>query len=361
MITTTLQTRGSNENVSQESQPHELGWDIVAGWTLTSKQNTKVLHCTPHMVYSDTLLSSTILGSRKEVAQSQWSKLVQARSEQFGAHFNIGTDIVCRMWGMAASPNTAQVATCISMHPTKMLQYQMSAYQHSHILISNEHEDLLMEAKLSSSRLSTGALLFCFSRWLRLRAATKSLDPTDFEKVMRFIDLHSEVAALQQSDTRASRLEMAVHQLQLAVSRRDWLRSRLLQILEAVHSGLRTKSDKSVQPEAAIRARFCRAMLDIPSDITRATSFGSRIIAILSAATRLLQQHGQEDAMDIDQESTQFGMESEACNMCDAEIQLQNLDWAKCTNGHSFGKDFTDLLSCVNGSVMLIIVKGAVI
>lgn len=327
--------------MSQVSQQHGLGWDPVAGWTLTSRQNAQILHCAPHMVYSDTPLPSTILEPRSKSTQSQWSQFIRARCERFGAQFNIGTDIVSRIWGLTASSTSAQVAVCVSMHPTKMLQYQMAAYQHSHVLISDENDDLLMQAKASSPRLSTESLLFSFSRWLRTRAATKSIDSDDFEKVMRFIDIHSEVAA--QKDTDVSRLDMTVHQLHSAVNRCDWLRNRLIQILEAVRSGQRTKSDKSVQPEASIRTRFCTSILHIPSDITRATPFGSRIIALLSAATKILQQYEQEDAMDIDPELAQGGIEPEACNMCDAEIQLHNLDWARCSNGHSFGNDFTYL------------------
>lgn len=126
-------------------------WDVLGGTSFTrGPDGGESLHVAFHSSLRGSNLHTmawpvthnSALTDEVPATDAKWMQHVKYHREEFSEEFKLYDHVLVRTYGMASHVAGNTVATSISVHPSDMIQYAISVEQSSHLLISDELDDL---------------------------------------------------------------------------------------------------------------------------------------------------------------------------------------------------------------------------
>lgn len=121
----------------------------MTGMAVTvGKDGSQCLHYTPFMP-SSSMPAQSLLRSPYgaiNLTQSTWATSMQDLRRSFSEDYKLFDHVATRCWGMTAAPNRRHVATCLTLHPSDMVQYATNVQQDVYLAITDEMDHVVPTA-----------------------------------------------------------------------------------------------------------------------------------------------------------------------------------------------------------------------
>ncbi|KAF1983508.1 hypothetical protein K402DRAFT_163099 [Aulographum hederae CBS 113979] len=361
-------------------------WDVVTGFTLTRSLAGFVLHYTTHVSTINDSSPSTIYFTPEWEKQDInrppfWYDQIKGRQSLFSSKNKLHGHAVAKIWGLAASPFGDLVASCATLHPSKLMEYIIEAHDQCFIDITRLSEpDAGRQSILpkkggacQTQDVSKEAIMFNVKRWMSFNTEMVVLNPKKaMERIMTEIQsclclpegtedeshedysiaswaslgLHpkenpagqiKDVSQEFQSDPfRDSDQPTPYDADQIASVLRNILLSGTamrIQRIESMISPLFPTLEQVDPSGAVVLSRIVRTTLDVPSAAFEWSKISRKIIARhKQVLTRLLRM--------IDQDDSEYELEdcTEECWVCGETGPFEEWEWFRCRNGHQFNR-----------------------
>lgn len=325
-------------------------WDPITGIAFTSRSDKQAqLHFTSHISTTSaeicTLPVDATEGDRH--IKPPWLHAIEEAKAIFSTDYDLSGHVQERTLGIAASPLGDYIATCITMHPSDAAAYEPANYQACIINITLE-ADLPAGVPLPESGgtsfpydIPADTILFSLQRHVERMGDSKRglADNNSFSEILEAgMKRTMSDACRDWGEESASSPPGAADPLRNDIPSAMVLKRYICLSPKAMGSRIRglvnvTLNDYEtaviVEGGYDIVARLVAATLaSPPGEEQSANSITKRMFSI-ALLLHAKMNNGNADTIDH---------ANETCDVCDSPIPLENLHWAKCTNGHCFGR-----------------------
>ena len=135
-----------NITLSTQSFDRDVAWEQVVGVAIT--QSTESVPIQWHYVSGLSLgtegssnMFTFTLGQTPAPSDAKWARSITQQKSLLALQHNLGTRVVARVTGLAASSSGYYTASCFSLHPSELLQYAIETTQRSVIVVAREHSE----------------------------------------------------------------------------------------------------------------------------------------------------------------------------------------------------------------------------
>lgn len=255
------------------------------------------------------------------------------RKEDFSKEHRLGDLSVVKLWGMAISTVKDLAATLTTVHPSQQPEYLIqSDYRTtlSVVPVDSQPNPAKFVTKILRENLSAETVAYSVKFWLK-----HSFDSVDKRKstVQEILnELDQAILRIEQEpiangeDSPTANLNTLLYQSKALKAHRM---KRLISLF-----------DLSLDPAASsaldmvIVAKLTTTILRLPRASWKRSVISNYIILEYKKAISKLQADLVHQAEDLDLTHTDM---KEQCEICEAEIPLEDLKWARCVEGHEFG------------------------
>jgi hypothetical protein len=383
-------------NVPQSSSSsHHLDgrWDTISGLAFTEHESDRDqgrlirMHFTSHVSTLSSATANLVLPMHNEESSAEsettWKQELRASRDAFSADKSLGyprradgglagetqydtdTGVQERVWGIASSPFSNYVATCVTFHPSETLEYAIQNEQMTTVNITPEAKSATSSPLPSRARIllrdgkaTAETIAFEIVRSMERRASDPSVPMWELANVVESIEgaipsLETELND-QATSTSANDLERTPsnirrylkNKLILASKVKKLRTSRLSRIIIASH-GDQPLSAESVQREGSLNVEMIRilieAVLAMPNYekpagvISEEDPLGClirNVYGIILGKLNALQKLQHEEQANLGPRTEDLSMRSEYCETCNTPIKFESLKWARCSNPH---------------------------
>jgi hypothetical protein len=327
-------------------------WDNVSGITVTgnsSHAGSFKAHVVSQLFSPSASTSILALplsdpGSAISCTQPSWQIAINNSKASYGALYDIGRHVQARCWGMAASPLDTYVATCTSMHSTDAIAYIIKAEQTSTLNLTYEGaptgQTFTPVLSLASySPLLCTNLSFYLKRFLdRAAASDPPMSPDRNEVIAAILEAIPESPAISQVHPGENMdIGALLQHIRVAIYAYDKIRqchaARIVQTAFGDYA-------LGAQAMGITMEQIIRSVLRVPVNAVRMDEFSLSIKRVYEIALSKLDssyQQGTEEPSARDWK--------EQCQICQQAILFESFKWARCMQGHQFGRCALSLLA----------------
>lgn len=256
-----------------------------------------------------------------------WKKQALQRKEQFGKDHHLGDNSIVKLWGMAISPMKDLVATFTTVHPSQQPEYLIqSDYRTTLSVVPIDAQAGPADFVMRILRQNISAEVVAFSLKFWIKHIVKSPDKCESAIQDMLSELDEAVERMEQEampicdgsltaslNTKASK----AHQMK-----------RLISLFSP-------SPDSAFSLNMAMIAKLTTTILRLPPASWKESTISQYILLEYKKALKRLPAHFVKQARDLHLDHADM---KEQCELCEAEIPLEDLTWARCTEGHEFGK-----------------------
>jgi hypothetical protein len=262
-----------------------------------------------------------------------WKTHMLRRKEGFGKEHLLGDHSVVKLWGLAISPVKDLIATLTSVHPSQQPEYLIqSDYRTllSVVAIDVQPNPAQFVTRILQENLSAETVTFSLKFWLKHIAVSPGKRKTTIQEMLLELDhtilqLDEETVRNGEGTHTASLNTLLYHSKPLKAHRMKRLISLLDPSLDPTTStGL----------DMAIVAKLTITIMRLPRASWKRSIISKHILLEYKKAIQILPANLIHQAEDLDLNHTDM---KEQCEICEAEIPLEDLTWARCVEGHEFG------------------------
>ncbi|KAF2198488.1 hypothetical protein GQ43DRAFT_422304 [Delitschia confertaspora ATCC 74209] len=272
----------------------------------------------------------------------------QYRIQDSQAYFSVNNDLeghaLTKTWGIAASPLGDYLATCHTLHPSDMVEYNLAAYKRSSLAVTR-FDGLGGDLKFPQQDLSAEAILFSVKKWFENNSETVSEASTSHTQILQTLtSTFGSVPTPQRGANRTNHYTSSYttttppvsiistfkHQIYFA---KLTLRDRYTILVSLICApSLPTDLEKSM-----IGFRLAREALKLPKSFSDSSSswLSKRMNNAYNLVTDLIYTKGYNQNRTL--ALTEFGFVEE-CDVCGKGIPMESLEWGRCANGHKYAR-----------------------
>ncbi|KAF2445474.1 hypothetical protein P171DRAFT_520254 [Karstenula rhodostoma CBS 690.94] len=270
-----------------------------------------------------------------------WREQLWDTQALFSAQHELAGNVRSKVWGLSTSPLGDFVAACSTVHPSDMIEYGPPNDRRTSIAISglrNYDKDAKLETPAQNC--SAEGLVFSLRKWAeRTGDGNESAPSTIDEVTTQLFALHSKpsssnsngesTASVSTTDIRA----LITHIKHTLLFFPPTLKNRLHNLV----SQTLAPSLPTVLPRTLIAYRLATFTSSFPPALTCATPFSAEITEhhrrVVALVDTIMVEGDEERGQGV-----VSAHPCDTCNFCAAEIPLEDLDTAWCTNGHEFSR-----------------------
>ncbi|KAF2495137.1 hypothetical protein BU16DRAFT_527021 [Lophium mytilinum] len=341
------------QDFSVSSIPLEQTWDLISGVTFKFISPREV-----HMYYSyymSTREAQTV-GLRLPISEDSklslpfWHEMLRDSQAYFSAANDLAGNVFTKVWGLALSPFEDLFVTLSSRHPSDMMEYLTVAEQSSSLSIISAGEsygnfnlasgDILGHVSSEAACLSikrwfgnnsespeqaSAAIVHISDQLVQSFGAAKTQEAIPFVPSVS-VDTYDDSDSVTQVPSTAKLIEKLRQDVYFKAKtikdRHEILVSRIC----APH-------ESTEFPHLKLSRVLAEAVLKLPTSSSDNSPLSQRMLAIFALVLDKLHEIGggvliPSDTPDYDA--------PERCTICDSSIRMENLDWARCKEGHRF-------------------------
>ncbi|KAI5364142.1 Putative transcription factor IIIC, 90kDa subunit, transcription factor IIIC zinc-finger [Septoria linicola] len=340
-----------DQNVVLDAQSHHLDerWDDVSGSLITSNPTGgSCLHIISHLSTSTapTHALRLPLSSEDGNVESAWHFALATSKAAYGATYDLGENVQERTWGIASAPIGGYLATCASMHPNDVVAYVINAEQTSVLNITLEpdirvHPSELQPGTLGAfTGLPSGTVLFFLMRYLERKAEEDTdaeHDHYSLAKTVRGLlsaeNYADEIDLNNASDT----LEMLLGRLKIYIFANAEVRhAQAIRICDLAGGASVLRAECMV----TIIRHIAGALLAIQHTLIELNALSMNVKRIYDVALSKLDSNFKLGSFESSARDW-----SEECKICHQSIAFESFKWARCQQGHQFGRCALSLLA----------------
>ncbi|OCL10748.1 hypothetical protein AOQ84DRAFT_288628 [Glonium stellatum] len=333
-----LETDASNFEMST----HDLDgrWDAISGVAF------KVLPSKDVLVYFASLLSTARaptaclrlpLGESSAIPSPSWQAQILEGQALFSAAHDLGGNAVAKTWGLASSPLGDLIATCVSLHPSDMIEYSTANEQKSNVALSSLSDTDGKFALLIGSTVDVSAetVLFSVKRWFSHNSETAEIASKSKENILKEI-FHS-FGIDDSSPNLTSQIgEDENFSLFKSLKRGVYFPTKTLRDrYDVLVSAICFPGVPTEVQHIMITLRVAKEVLKLPNRLCDNSRLSKEILATYSILVSKLHELAGHDAAEP---SDILDGEVEECDICGSPIKVESLDWARCAEGHQFAR-----------------------
>lgn len=314
--------------------PAPLHWAQISGIDTTMDSDSEpILHYAPHLWYAkDGPVGECIqvaLGKDVSLRKQMWPAALTESIVRFGRDNKIDDNVFARIWGFATSPLNDHVALCFTLHPSDMVQYTMSSDMEHHMLIVAENDGLPPPPIVNGS--SSESVLFAVSRWIARQSPLQAEHVVQLEQWMQ-----------ASRPPRRSTSQCMTSTLQQQIDTHTEFKSLMLDatrpfVDQAQDVGRADDMFDDLQTSIALSS----AILRFSTQISALQELDHRIICNHQRWMQLMVKTGAMIDVDVQElagEEISTSTAGEICTICSELIAFEDDSWARCAQGHQFGK-----------------------
>jgi Putative zinc-finger of transcription factor IIIC complex len=255
------------------------------------------------------------------------------RKEDFSKEHRLDDLSVVKLWGMAISSVKDLVATFTTVHPSQQPEYLIqSDYRTtlSVVPVDSQQNPAKFVTRILRENLSAETVAYSVKFWLKHLLDSPDKRKSTIQEILTALDqtilrIEQEPIENGEDSPTASLNTLLYHSKALKAHRMK----RLISLF-----------DLSLDPAAAsnldmvIIAKFTTTILRLPRASWKRSIISKYILLEYKKVTPKLQADSVHQAEDLDLSHRDM---KEQCEICEAEIPLENLTWARCVEGHEFG------------------------
>ncbi|KAL5447402.1 hypothetical protein PMIN06_007485 [Paraphaeosphaeria minitans] len=341
-----LKISASNAEVLARTE-HDLDgrWDetSAAVWDHTTKDPTI------HFASLQTTLSYTnrLQCSNQSLgpipSHPHWREQLWDAQALFSAQHELAGNVRSKVWGLSTSPLGDFIASCSTIHPSDMIEYGPPIDRRTSIAISglrNYDKDAKLE--IPAQDCSAEGLVFTLRKWAeRTGDGSESVPTTIDEVAAQLFGLHSKFSSshINREEPTSEVPTTDIHAL-IAYIKNSLLSSFTLKNrLHILVSQTLAPSIPALLSRTLIAYRLAAFVSVLPQSLTHATRFSAeiaehhwRIVALVDA----IMADGDEGCPQDTVPALMYPCDT--CDFCSASIPLEDLDTARCANGHEFSR-----------------------
>lgn len=354
---------------NSDATSHHLDgrWDCATGLAFTADEDAE-----PN-VHIVSLLSTSSSGTTKlplslsdesDLQEPRWQQGLYENRANFSASFDLGDNVMERIWGMAASPLGEFVATCTFFLPSDSPAHVIESRQTSIVSITNESasEDPHLPVnpvQYSPHTISTEALVYSLRQYI-CRGGTIEDSAESRERVKHLImsivglseDDLSSVNEIPQpwSEDEMHDTEISSEQLQSYLSN---MRAQLFYEPKMFHHRTDRLMEVVLQQQPKMQlakedyVHLAQIILSLPREFSEAGIMSRKITAAYSSVKSRIELSGSS----VDPDMTEFPSLIEECSICHQQVKFESLRWSRCTGGHQFTRCSLTFLSIMEPGI----------
>ena len=269
-----------------------------------------------------------------------WQQAIVECKAAYSAEHDLGGYVQERTWGIATSPLSEYIATCITLHPSDAVAAITPSSQQCVINISREGdtgESAIPPQGGGSFGLDgvpAETLLFSLQQHVQRigqPSVSNSADATQWADIMMgtVVDLSESIdkEICTEGDVNVTTL---VRYLKTQIFRSAHLRKARLRYLAAMALGHDSSTDKLL---LQVAQRLVSKVPRLPEASLQSSELSMRIVRLYAKVQAKLGPAGDKHVEGMAADSR-----CEECCICKSEVRLESLKWARCETGHHFGR-----------------------
>ncbi|OCK79605.1 hypothetical protein K432DRAFT_329816 [Lepidopterella palustris CBS 459.81] len=321
-------------------------WDAISGvaFKIRSPDDVKM--------YFSSLLSTARaptaalklpLGRYSALATPSWQAQILESQALFSARHDLAGNAFTKTWGLASSPLGDLVATCISLHPSDMVEYLTPDGRSCTVTLSGTGDSggkFILHSNGDIRDVSAETILFCIKRWFGNNSETDEIaaasKKTILQELLRSFGTYIPVVKSPEY------LPDGIHipgtedpqYLIATLKQRVYFPTKTLQDRYQILVSTICSPDMPTEIQhLMITHRISQEVLALPDYLCVGSKLSAKILTIISIVLEKLLELGGNP---VPQSSAHLN--TEKCDICDSPVNLESLDWAKCAQGHQFAR-----------------------
>jgi hypothetical protein len=262
-----------------------------------------------------------------------WKKVVLRHRETFNTQHQLNGHVMVKNWGMAVSPLNDLMATCITLHPSQLPEYIIQADYRTTLSIHPLHARLAPAAlveKILRENLSAEIIAFSLKFWLK--STTKSSEERN-SAIREILDEVDKVISQVQDLAVPNESVPYTPNLNALLFHSKWLKVNRLKLLLSLFD-LSANAAATESLDWPIIAKLTTTVLRLPRKSWKGSIISKYILLEYQKAIPKL----PVDLVHQAEELVLTADKDEQCEVCEARIPFENFTWARCAEGHQFGK-----------------------
>ena len=365
------------------SHPRDNCWDDITGhaFVRNSQHEIDTLHLMMQMGVDDDIPGEAFswpLDATKDPEPMEWTEGVQQYQSSFDLEHDLNGHVTAKMFGMAAAPGGDQTAVAFSVHPSRMIQYAIQAFQHTYIVFGNcqvDKDDVTELLRKTAARLEylpniqagesgRNARVECYSTEalvLRLKTLFSALSTQrrSGDVLEPFQNLLGESGgshkpesdAIDDGDRRKSVFRFTLfrqnmltgcssssilHLRNTMITRADFMNRISLHVALA-HTSMGKLMQQHERVSNSVLRRLHAIIAQLPTHVT-SSSANQRTLRLYEAFAGRAQRADDDDPARVaTTERDEASSVLEICEICGGNVPFESIHWARCSNNHRFG------------------------
>ncbi|KAK7187472.1 hypothetical protein DPSP01_002588 [Paraphaeosphaeria sporulosa] len=340
-----LKISASNANAFARTE-HDLDgrWDEMSAavWDHTTEDPTIHFASLQATLSYTTRLQCTKDSLATIPGHPHWREQLWDAQALFSAQHELAGNVRSKVWGLSTSPLGDFIAACSTIHPSDMIEYGPPNDRRTSITISGLR-DYDKDAKLEvpAQNCSAEGLVFTLRKWAERTGDGNESSPSTISQVAAQLSvLHPESSSSQMNGEPTSEVPMNdIRALMTHIKHTLLSPTTINKRLQILVSQTLAPSLSTLLPRTLIAYSLATFVSVLPQSLTRATRFSAEIAQHHRRIVALVDTIMAEGDEDYPREVVSTPMQPcDTCDFCSASIPLEDLDTARCTNGHEFSR-----------------------
>ncbi|KAF1963347.1 hypothetical protein CC80DRAFT_530239 [Byssothecium circinans] len=328
-----------------DRKEHDLDdrWDDISGavWDHSDKDRSRLHFSSVTSTMSSPTAAVSLLAEKLAALPSPgWREQISDSQALFSAQNDLKGNVKSKVWGLCGSPLGDFVAACHTVHPSDMLEYGPPRDRHCTIAVNSfKSYSQIAALELPVKNVSAEGITFTVRKWLENTVESSKQMPAFQEQVLEKLmttygpisEAHSSDSAMNsyKSDSLA---ELTAEFKQNVFLHPNTVNDRYTILTNRVCD----PTTSNALSKTLIAYRLANATTQLPANFSRASHFSLSILSLhreLIALVNTVINPDQDLSSSIAPIS---GGVIDTCDFCNAVIPFEDLDVARCKNGHEF-------------------------
>ncbi|KAM0718276.1 hypothetical protein Q7P37_006608 [Cladosporium fusiforme] len=358
---------------SGDPRSHHLDgrWDAISGLAFVTNANgdgdaSPDVHIVSHLstASSGTSKLPVTLGKVAKPQEPNWQNAIQENKANFGAAYDLGSNVQERTWGIASSPLGDFVATCVSLLPSDTPAHVIQSEQRSIVSITMEYNNEEVPIPANGGRalpedISAETLLYD----LRQHASRNGKVDGSKENAETIRQLAMTCLRVSESElnsigtTRPSWAHDDTYEDEIGFSRfgeyLNEMRARIFYERHMFAQRIDRLVDVALQHQPQLQlskesySRLADVVLTLPQLFKEASPLSRKIETAFAAVKAKIDSYGSS----VDPAMTEPMRFVESCNICRQDVNFESLRWSRCAGGHQFSRCTLTFLSIMEPGI----------
>lgn len=257
------------------------------------------------------------------------------RKDQFSKEHRLGDHSVVKLWGMAISSVKDLIATFTTVHPSQQPEYLIQSDYRTTLSVvpiaTVQPSPAAFVEKVLRKNVSAETVAFSLKFWLKHMSSSPDKRKSTVQEML--IELDKAIMRIEQEAVPSGEWSLTASLNTLLYHSKALKAHRMKRLISLFNPSLNPATSSSL--DMAIIAKLTTTILRLPRASWKRSMISKYILleykkAIPKLPADLVRQAGDLDLNHADMK--------EQCEICEAEIPLEDLAWARCVEGHEFGK-----------------------